>query len=300
MGEPVTGTTTAPPGRSRACVRSLVAMVVFAVVVAVLPGTAGAQTPSRPGDPRTAEVEFFNLLNGERAKVGLAPLVWTDNLVRDARRWSSVMAPTGSIFHTTTLAADTAASVPSWRRAGENVGMGWSVGALHHAFVNSSGHYANIVGDFNMLGVGVVYTESRTFVTFRFAKGTVSTTAATSGSTTPVVSAEVAGAQVRRLYLAYFRREPDQSGRDYWTAKLTAGLPLWQVSAEFARSAEFRSTYGSLGNADFVRLVYSNVLGREPDAGGFAHWTGKLAEGRSRGWVMVSFSESREFVAKAG
>jgi len=295
MGEPVTDTST-----QRGGARWLAAWLVLALTLGLLPGVAVAQTPTRPADPRTAEVEFFNLLNAERAKVGLAPLVWTDNLVRDARRWSGVMAPTGSIFHTTTLGAETAASVPSWRRAGENVGMGWSVGALHSAFVNSSGHYANIVGDYNMLGVGVVYTSSRTFVTFRFAKGTVSTTAATSGSTTPVVSAEVASAQVRRLYLAYFRREPDQSGRDYWTAKLTAGLPLWQVSAEFARSAEFRSTYGSLGNADFVRLVYSNVLGREPDAGGFAHWTGKLAEGRSRGWVMVSFSESREFVAKAG
>ncbi|HSL57417.1 MAG TPA: DUF4214 domain-containing protein, partial [Acidimicrobiales bacterium] len=246
----------------------------LAVGLAAAPASAG---PTRPSDPRAQEQEFFSLLNAERARAGKAPLIWNENLANDARRWSGVMAPTGGIFHTSTLGQDTARSVTDWRRAGENVGVGWSAPSLHGAFVNSPGHYANIIGDYNMLGVGVVYTESRTFVTFRFAKGTVVQTAAAAPA--PSLSLSDAQATVRRLYLAYFEREPDTAGRDYWAAKLRQGYPLGQVSYEFSRSKEFLATYGSLSNGDFVRLVYRNVLDREPDAGGYTFWTSKMAAG---------------------
>ena len=56
------------------------------------------------------------------------------------------------------------------------------------------------------------------------------------------------------------------------------------------------SVYGSFSDADFVRLVYRNVLDREPDAAGEEHWTGQLADGAStRGAVMAGFSESPEY-----
>ncbi len=102
--------------------------------------------------------------------------------------------------------------------------------------------------------------------------------------------------EVGRLYTAYFLRDPDASGFQYWLEQRARGLGLNAISSEFARSGEFVNRYGSLSNDAFVELVYRNVLGRAPDAAGLRYWSSQLRNGRSRGDVMVGFSESPEFV----
>jgi hypothetical protein len=103
-------------------------------------------------------------------------------------------------------------------------------------------------------------------------------------------------APVARLYFAYFLRIPDYGGLDFWIGYYRAGNPLEAISDFFAASAEFQARYGSLDNAAFVNLVYQNVLGRAPDAGGFAFWKGQLDTGSmTRGQVMLGFSESPEY-----
>jgi hypothetical protein len=101
-----------------------------------------------------------------------------------------------------------------------------------------------------------------------------------------------------RLYRAYFLRNPDHAGFAYWTGRRAQGTSLVQISNSFARSSEFVNRYGTLSDADFVRRVYQNVLGRAPDAGGQRYWTDRLRAGESRGVVMVSFSESSEYRRK--
>ena len=105
-----------------------------------------------------------------------------------------------------------------------------------------------------------------------------------------------------RLYFAYFQRIPDYAGLQYWIGAMypqgePTGQPLQSVSQAFAASPEFERSYGALGEEDFVRLVYQNVLGREPDAAGQAHWVGQLQRGLSRGALMLQFSESAEYQA---
>jgi len=107
-------------------------------------------------------------------------------------------------------------------------------------------------------------------------------------------------APVARLYFAYFNRIPDQTGLQYWIAQYKAGMSLAAISEVFATSPEFQATYGSLTNAQFVTLVYHNVLGRDPDATGLAYWTGQLNSGAmTRGQVMVGFSESPEYTQRS-
>lgn len=97
-----------------------------------------------------------------------------------------------------------------------------------------------------------------------------------------------------RLYWAFFLRAPDLSGMDYWTGQLEE-RSLAQIAAQFAKSSEFQSKYGSKSSAEFVTLVYQNIFERDPDPGGLAYWTGKLdAKDKTRGDVMVNFSESSE------
>ncbi|MGA8039539.1 MAG: CAP domain-containing protein, partial [Acidimicrobiia bacterium] len=45
--------------------------------------------------------------------------------------------------------------LPPWSAAGENVGTGGSVGSIFDALVGSSGHRANMLGDYTHMGVGV-------------------------------------------------------------------------------------------------------------------------------------------------
>jgi hypothetical protein len=102
---------------------------------------------------------------------------------------------------------------------------------------------------------------------------------------------------VARLYLAYFGRPANTSGLTYWTGKRRGGTSLGSISDNFASSTEFRRTYSSLSNRRFVELVYQRVLGRSGDAGGVDFWTKQIDTRRkTRGMVMVGFSESNEYV----
>jgi serralysin len=75
------------------------------------------------------------------------------------------------------------------------------------------------------------------------------------------------------------------------------GTPFLTAVAGFVNSAEFQNTYGALDNTGFVTLLYQNVLGRAPDAGGLTGWLNALDAGQSRAQVVQGFSQSGEFIA---
>jgi len=108
-------------------------------------------------------------------------------------------------------------------------------------------------------------------------------------------------APIVRLYFAYFLRIPDYGGLMYWIDQFSNGQSLGAISNSFAGSEEFQQTYGALSNEAFVNLVYQNILGRAPDPGGYAFWVGELNSGRrTRGQVMIGFSESAEYKGLTG
>jgi hypothetical protein len=108
-------------------------------------------------------------------------------------------------------------------------------------------------------------------------------------------------AQVTRLYDTVFDRGPDDAGLTFWTNALRAGADLDDLAEVFVASPEFQDRYGDVDRAEFVTLLYRNVLDREPDPAGQAFWTDALASGGSdRADVVLAFSESPEHVAKVG
>lgn len=109
---------------------------------------------------------------------------------------------------------------------------------------------------------------------------------------------ELAGdhADVFRLYWAFFDREPDVGGAQYWVAQYDQCASLLDITWSFGNSSEFRGRYGSLTNSQFVELVYSNVLGRVPDDEGRRYWVGLLDSGELiQAEVMLYFSLGQEF-----
>ncbi len=118
---------------------------------------------------------------------------------------------------------------------------------------------------------------------------------AASGSVAPGVSDSVV-----RLYRAVFLREPDAAGLDYWVGLYAGGTPLPRIADEFMVSAEWQAVYGTLDDPDFVRVIYGNVLGRDPDPDGYQYWLGLVSAGLARNGLLLGFSESAEFVALTG
>ncbi len=115
-------------------------------------------------------------------------------------------------------------------------------------------------------------------------------------------TADETNAAVYRLYCAYFLRYPDQGGFGYWLSEFSSGArDLDDISEFFAVSTEFQTRYGSLTDAQFVDLIYTNILEREPEPTGYNFWLGELQSGnRTRGWLMLFFSQSDEFRIKTG
>jgi hypothetical protein len=106
-------------------------------------------------------------------------------------------------------------------------------------------------------------------------------------------SAGVPG-QAYRLYQAAFNRKPDEAGLGFWISVLAGGTSLADAAGYFQASAEFQSTYGKVDDAQFVQLVYSNVLHRPAEPAGFDFWLGQMKNGMARQAVLAFFSESDE------
>jgi uncharacterized membrane protein len=103
-------------------------------------------------------------------------------------------------------------------------------------------------------------------------------------------------APITRLYFASFLRLPDYEGLQYWLDQFRSGRTLLSIAEEFVVSPEFKARYGSnVTNAQFINLLYLNVLERQPDARGLQSWIDNLNSGWTRGQVLLAFSESDEF-----
>lgn len=104
---------------------------------------------------------------------------------------------------------------------------------------------------------------------------------------------------VARLYFAYFNRGPDFDGIEFWVKQLRDGTPLASISQSFASSSEFQNIYGRVDDAGFIDVVYLNTLGRMPTGPEVTNALDELAAGTSRGALMVSFSQSSQFVTSS-
>lgn len=106
---------------------------------------------------------------------------------------------------------------------------------------------------------------------------------------------------ITRLYTAFFERQPEQGGFEFWIEEYSSGRwNLDRMARQFVVSDEFVETYGSLTNEEFVDLIYQNIQGRPGEPTGRAFWIDELNSGRmTRGRVMIFFSESEEYVTRS-
>ena len=170
--------------------RRLLAAAAAVAFVAALAVALGTHAASADTGTDGAEAQLLTMLNDARQGAGLAPLASDPAIATIARSWSGHMvgvhartgdpvikpnAPTdceqSSLCHRPDLGPAVGAVVPGWTRIGENIGVGGDTTGVNAALLASPGHFANIMGDYDRVGIGVVIDGSSIWATFDFANG---------------------------------------------------------------------------------------------------------------------------------
>ncbi|WP_153110542.1 DUF4347 domain-containing protein [Propionivibrio limicola] len=98
---------------------------------------------------------------------------------------------------------------------------------------------------------------------------------------------------VALLYHVVLGRAADTEGLAYWTG---GNLDLTGMASSFVASAEFAATYGTQNDADFVTMLYQNVLERAPDAAGQTYWEDYLTT-HSHAELVACWVEAPEVIS---
>ena len=171
------------------------------------------------GADGASEGEFLAKINSSRASAGLAPLQSSGSLASYARSHTAEMMAAGEIFHSSSgqLAA---AGGSGWDKMGENVGKGQTPSSLHDAFMASSGHRQNILGDYNYVGIGTGSKDGYLYVTVVFMKK--GSTAAPATTTTTAAPEETPGTKATTATTA---PQPDKAAAPDTTSTTTTTVP---------------------------------------------------------------------------
>lgn len=141
-----------PGARTRLSLARLAALLLATLVAAA--ATLGLAQPASAGDGED-EARLYELTNQSRAQNGLGPLAYDAAASGIARGWAQELARSGQLRHNPDLVAQVDAWVTrDWTRLGENVGYSGTVDQVQAAYMNSTGHRANILGGYNRVGIG--------------------------------------------------------------------------------------------------------------------------------------------------
>ncbi len=272
---------------------------------------------------RHAQQDFLARLNELRAAHGLSTLAWNDAITGPAIAWSETMStqipPGGSAADPGWLhhARDTGPNdgvepsqdyvtinsrlVGNWKRLAENVGVGGLrascdqtelglntdriVAKLHDAFVASPGHYENMVGDFNQVGIGVHLDPDELWVTVRFANGDLPRASAAEAVTSET------RAYIDAAYVVFTGRNATNPEKDRWGPVVQRG-----DRAALTKTLAVTDSWSGVQ----VNEMYRTVLGRDADSRGRAYWVGQIARGLRLEAAAVEFFGSAEYYNAAG
>lgn len=272
------------------------------VTMGVLASLIAGVSPAGAAMSRTESLlanEMFGQLNDERAARGLPALALDTTMNSATRNLSERLEGEGQLFHSNDGRA-------------EVVAYGWNTGQITDAWMRSAGH-RNLITDPNLVPASMSIScdrDGRMWAVVQFRR--LDTTKATQSSSpaSPIATSPSAGGScedppadvspdmvkaIKRLYRAYYLRDADGGGLDYWKNQAASGMTIWSISSHFAAAREFGERYGDLNNREFIDLVYTNVMGRGADQAGERYWLDRMRSGTSRGQLMTYFSDSPEY-----
>jgi uncharacterized protein YkwD len=149
---------------------SLSDTLILALLLILLLTTA----PARAQFDAAGEKQLVELINQERAREGVPPLALDDRLTQAARKHTALMVkhdtPSHQLSEEQPLQVRVADEALRSDRQAENVGLEMDVAGAHAMLMNSPAHRANILSrDYNAVGVGVILSGDKLYVTEDFA-----------------------------------------------------------------------------------------------------------------------------------
>ncbi len=137
--------------------------------------------PLKVSAQSSVEGDFIALLNAERATQGKGPVIVNSHLTSAAYLHSQDMAEQNYFSHTsldgrTFVQRIVAAGYTNYSSLAENIAYAYGAPDAARVFgmwKNSSGHYANMMGDFNEAGLGVYTKNGYTYYTLDLGKSTI-------------------------------------------------------------------------------------------------------------------------------
>lgn len=116
---------------------------------------------------RTGQTSVLNEMNSDRKEHKLRTLPTQADAQRKAQAWADKLARENRLYHSTLSDG----IKTRWCSLGENVGYGPSAAAVETAYMNSSGHRANILSTkWNGVGVGYAVNGKRVYTVQVFIK----------------------------------------------------------------------------------------------------------------------------------
>jgi len=101
------------------------------------------------------------------------------------------------------------------------------------------------------------------------------------------------------MYIGAFGRAPEYEGLKYWASELTRDIQQGHVQNDaylmvgnnmYKAGAQNGEGGTQLQNSEYIGYAYTNALGRQPDAAGFAYWENNLNSGAiQRGEFLTTF-----------
>ena len=140
-------------------------------------GMASFYAPYSAARQASFERQVFDLTNVLRVKQGLKPLYWNDKVAAVAREHSEDMARQGYFSHTGLDGRSPFDRIKdggiTFTAASENIAMGQANSIeAYHGWLNSAGHRRSMLGDYEMLGVGVAFANTgKPYYTQKFYTG---------------------------------------------------------------------------------------------------------------------------------
>ena len=141
-----------------------VVLVALALLVGLLGSLISAPQAARADESGV----IFSLLNQARNGEGRSSLERMAALDAVALEWAKAMAASGTLSHNQSLSSQ----IPGgWSFIGENVARGYPSGSsMHEGWWSSSGHRANMLGDFTDVGIAFLSAGGSTWGVQVFAR----------------------------------------------------------------------------------------------------------------------------------
>lgn len=104
---------------------------------------------------------------------------------------------------------------------------------------------------------------------------------------------------IQSVYTTLLGRSADAEGEGNWLSLLANGASRADVIAGLANSDEGKAAMANTDDTDFVKALYTSVLGREADDAGLDNWVSALTAGADRASIAQGFTDSLESSTKS-